>query len=216
MAPVNRTELASTDLGLFTPTTMSALAKLHFTPEEYLSLELPAEYKSQYVAGEIFAMAGGQPWHNHLSTNIIIALGNQLRGRSCRVFNSDMRVRVKSADMYTYPDVSALCGKPVFETDDNPQSLLNPQVIFEVLSPSTATFDRGDKFTRYRRLESLVDYVLVDSEQVGIEHHLRLPSGAWTMNPHEHPANVLKLASVTCELTLAEIYDQVTFPPRRI
>ncbi len=194
---------------------MGALSKLRFTPDKYLALELPAEYKSQYVAGEIFAMAGAQPWHDNVTANILFALGNRIRGRGCTVFTSDMRIRVKDADLYTYPDVSALCGKPEFETHDNPQSLLNPQVIFEVLSPSTEGFDRGDKFARYRKLESLIDYVLVSAERIEIELHTRQPSGKWTLSQFDHPSHLLPLISVDCELTVAEIYDRVAFPPPR-
>jgi Uma2 family endonuclease len=140
---------------------MSALPKRYFTPEEYLELELKAEYKSQYVAGEIFAMAGAQPWHIEVTGNLVGMLYSRFRGRPCKAYFADMRVRVKAGELYTYPDVAALCGEPKFETTANPHSLLNPQVIFEVLAPSTEAFDRGDKFARYRLLESLTDYVLV-------------------------------------------------------
>jgi Uma2 family endonuclease len=188
---------------------MSALPKRFFTPGEYLELELKAEYKSQYIAGEIFAMAGAEPWHVKVTNNLIIALGTRFRGRDCEVFSSGMRVRVPAGDLYTYPDVSALCGKPEFETADHPQSLLNPQVIFEVLSPSTEAFDRGDKFARYRRLDSITDYILVFAERMRVEHHKLQRSGAWTYAEYEHPSNFLRLTSIDCEVALEEVYDQV-------
>lgn len=191
---------------------MSALPKRCFTPEEYLEMELKAEYKSQYVAGEIYAMAGAQPWHVRVTDNLIVMLNNRLRGRTCESFSSDMRVRVEEADIYTYPDVSALCGVPQFETDANPQSLLNPQVIFEVLSPSTEAFDRGDKFMRYRKLRSLKEYVLVASEQMQVEYFVRQPNGAWIMTDYSAPEHVIPLSSLGCELPLSEIYDRVAFP----
>lgn len=193
---------------------MSAQPKLHFTPQEYLELELAAEYKSQYIAGEIFAMAGAQPWHDRVANNIRSILHVQFRGRPCEYFSSDMRVRVEAADMYTYPDVSALCGEPKFETASDPHSLLNPQVIFEVLSPSTQAFDRGSKFDRYRKLTSLTDYVLVASERIRVEQHVRQPSGAWQYAEYEHPSSQLRLASLDCALTLADIYERVEFPGR--
>ncbi len=191
---------------------MGALPKRFFTPEEYLELEGPAEYKSQYVAGEIFAMAGTQPAHAVATGNIFAGLHNRFRGRSCSVFNSDIRVRAAAGEMYTYPDVSALCGEPKFESfGANPPSLLNPQVIFEVLSPSTEAFDRGEKFRRYRRLDTLTDYVLVSVATMRVEHHHLQESGVWAYEDYNHPDNIVQLASVDCELPLGEIYERVTF-----
>ena len=190
---------------------MSALPKRFFTAEEYLELECKAEYKSQYVAGEIFAMAGAQALHDKITGNIFAGLHRRFRNLVCDVFTSDMRVCIPAGDMYTYPDVSALCGEPKFETNGNPPSLLNPQVIFEVLSASTHAFDRGDKFSRYRRLDSLTDYVLVSTDRMRVEHHAVQPSGVWKYEESEHPSNRLRLASVDCEVPLEEIYDKVAF-----
>jgi Uma2 family endonuclease len=191
---------------------MSALPKRYFTPEEYLALELKAEYKSQYVAGEIFAMAGAQPWHSEVISNIAGMLYNQFRGRPCRAYIGDTRVRVVSGELWTYPDVAAVCGEPKFESASNPHSLLNPKVIFEVLSPSTEAFDRGDKFARYRRLESLTDYVLAASERMQIEHYVRQGDESWNLKEYSQPGDCLPLASIGCELPLAEIYERVSFP----
>ena len=192
---------------------MSALPKRFFTPEEYLELEGQAEYKSQYVAGEIFATAGAQPSHDRIAGNIIIALGLRFRGRPCDVFTSDMRVRAAAGDLYTYPDVTALCGEAKFEgRDGQPPSLLNPQAIFEVLSPSTEAFDRGDKFARCRRLETLRDYVLVSADRMRVEHHRLQDSGVWAYDDLREPTSLLRLASVDCALPLAEIYERVTLP----
>ena len=191
---------------------MGALPKRYFTPDEYLELECKAEYKSQYVAGEIYAMAGAQPWHIDITGNLVGMLYIQFRGRPCKTYFTDMRMAVQKGDLYSYPDVMALCGEPKFDTRHNPYTLLNPQVIFEVLSPSTEAFDRGDKFTRYRKLESLTDYVLVSSEQMRVEHFVRQPDESWTFRAYDEPAHVLPLASVGCELPLAEIYERVVFP----
>lgn len=189
---------------------MGALPKLHFTPEEYLALELSAEYKSQYFAGEIFAMAGAQPWHDDVANNIRNLLHQQFRGRPCKYYSSDVRVQIAAGDMYTYPDISALCGTPVFETAGDPQSLVNPQVIFEILS--TEGFDRGEKFRRYRKMDSLIDYILVSSDQWRVEHYMRRPSGAWTLAEYDLPGHVLKIETVGCRLPLESIYENVAFP----
>ena len=193
---------------------MSALPKRCFTPEEYLALEEKAEYKSQYVAGEIFAMAGAQPSRVIIQTNLAGELRNRFRGRECYVFSSDLRVKTPEGDLYTYPDLSTVCGKPEFDAA-KPPSLLNPQVIFEVLSPSTEAFDRGDKFARYRRLESLTDYVLVASEQVRVEHYVRQGSDAWILTEYRQLSDRAPLQSVGCELPLEEIYHRVTFSDAR-
>ena len=193
---------------------MSALPKRFFTPEEYLELEAKSEYKSQYVAGEIFAMAGAQPSHDRIATNIIAGLHSRFRGRPCTVFTADMRVRAAD-DMYTYPDVTALCGEAKFtDSGKQPPSLLNPRVIFEVLSASTEGFDRGIKFARYRRLETLSDYVLVTADAIRVEHHYLRDDGKWDLDDLTTPQEVLRLASLGCELPLAEIYERVAFSTR--
>ena len=200
---------------------MSALPKRFFTPEEYLLLEERAPYKSQYVAGEIFpmgeavtgvpsAMGGAQPAHVLITSNLIAGLHFRFRGRDCRVFGADMRVAVRPGDMYTYPDVAALCGEPRYDRGANPPSLLNPRVIFEVLSPSTAAFDRGEKLMRYRQLDSLTDYVLVSAEKPWVEHHARQPDESWTLHTYRQPSQAIVFAGLQCELPLAEIYERVT------
>ena len=191
---------------------MSVLPKRFFTPEEYLALEVVAEYRSQYVDGEIFAMAGAQPWHIDVTGNLIVALRTRFLGRPCKVYFNEMRVRSEPGNLWTYPDVVALCGTPVFDTGQDPYTLLNPQVIFEVLSPSTETFDRGEKFRRYRLLESLTDYVLVSSDRRRVDHYRVQENGIWICEEYTNPRGRLQLASLDCDLPLAEIYEGVTFP----
>ncbi len=191
---------------------MSALPRRHFTPEEYLELEIKAPYKSQYVGGEIYAMAGVEPWHIEIVDNITFALKTQFGDRSCKSYSTDMRVRAKAGELYTYPDVAALCGKPEYDFSKRPSTLLNPQVVFEVLSPSTQEFDRGDKFVRYRKLESLTDYVLVASEFMGVEHYARQADGTWTLTEYGRPEDKVSLRTLDCALPLAGIYRRVTFP----
>ena len=191
---------------------MTALPKRFFTPEEYLLLEDQADYKSQYVDGEIFAMAGAEPEHVEIMVNIAAELRQHFRGRPCRSYSSDMRVRVQPGGLWTYPDVVALCGEPQFDRTNAPATLLNPQVIFEVLSPSTAAFDRGDKFNRYRLLDSLTDYVLIAVDRMQVEHHTRLDDGTWRLAGYHQPTDTVPLVSLSCELPLAEIYEKITFP----
>ncbi len=191
---------------------MSALPKRIFTQEEYAMLEEKAPYKSQYVAGEIYAMAGVEPAHNRISENLSGMFYVRFRGRPCETFASDVKVRAKVEDLWTYPDYSVLCGTPSYDTSTKPSSLLNPQVIFEVLSPSTEDFDRGDKFERYKRIESLTDYVLVAAEKMRVEHYVRQTNGGWLYHEYHEAPDLLKLASVEAELPLAEIYERVTFP----
>ena len=191
---------------------MFALPRRYFTPEEYLILEDQAEYKSQYVDGEIFSMAGAQTEHIEITDNLTFALRLSFRGRPSRSYASEMRVRVEPGGLWTYPDVVALCGEPHFDRLDAPATLLNPQVIFEVLSPSTASFDRGDKFTRYRLLDSLTDYVLVSPEKISVEHFARQADGDWHLSRYDRADQHLTLASIGCELPLAAIYERVTFP----
>ncbi len=205
------TVVAKCKVQAFSSSLMTALRKRSFTPQEYLELECKADYKSQYVAGEIFSMAGAQSAHVIIGVNLLGELRNRLRSRKCHVFSNDMRVRAESSDLYTYPDASVLCGKPEFDFSSKPESLLNPQVIFEVLSPSTELFDRGDKFARYRKLDSLTDYVLVASEAMRVEHYVRQDGGAWILTVYDQPEQHVPLRSLDCDLQLAEIYYQVTF-----
>ncbi len=190
---------------------MSALPKRLFTPEEYLMLENQAGYKSQYVAGEIYAMAGAEPEHIDIVTNIDFALKTLFGERPCKSYTTDLRVRVAAGEMYTYPDLVALCGEPLFDRSSHPAVLLNPQVIFEVLSPSTETFDRGEKFVRYRSLESLTDYVLVAADSMRVEHLTRQADRSWTMTEYCQPGDRVPLRPLGLDLTLAQIYRHIAF-----
>ena len=129
--------------------------KPYVSPQEYLVIEREATYKSEYFNGEMFAMAGAsRRWHNLLVTNIVGEIRQQLKGRQCNIYANDMRVRIPSTGLYTYPDVIVVCGEEQFE-DDELDTLLNPTLIIEVLSKSTAGYDKGEKFAHYRQLDSL-------------------------------------------------------------
>ncbi|NEX16840.1 MAG: hypothetical protein C1943_09475 [Halochromatium sp.] len=181
---------------------MNALPKP--SPAEYLERERIADTKSEYVAGEIFAMAGATPEHNLIAGNLIRELGNALKKRPCRVYPSDLRVQV--ADGYFYPDVSVVCGTPRFSDRDN---LVNPDLIIEVLSSSTADFDMGGKFARYRQIDSLQDYLLVSQESPHLIHYHRQDANHWLMTEITDPNAEVELPGVDCRLALVEIYDKV-------
>lgn len=189
---------------------MSVQPQPYYTPEEYLALERAAEYKSEYLDGAIFAMSGTSEIHNVIALNIARRLGNALEDRPCRVYMSDVRVRVAASRLYTYPDVVAVCGPREF-ADDQKDTLLNPAVIVEVLSPATETYDRGKKFAHYAWLPSLTDYVLVAQEEVRVEHFQRQGVG-WFLTICTALDEMLRLPSLDTDVPLAAIYKNVEFP----
>ena len=179
------------------------------TEEEYLARERAAEYKSEYFDGEMFAMSGASMQHNRLERNLIHHLSNALDGRPCEAFTSNLRIRV-SGRMYTYPDVSVVCGEPQL-ADKEHDVLLNPTAIFEILSPSTEKYDRGLKLQRYRTIASLQDYILVDQNEIRIEQYTRQDANVWTLRDYQRLEDELPLASIGISLSLARIYDRVEF-----
>ncbi|HVN64015.1 MAG TPA: Uma2 family endonuclease [Candidatus Binataceae bacterium] len=181
------------------------------TEEEYLALDRAAEVRSEYFNGEMFAMSGGSMRHAQLQGNIFGELYNALRGGACRAYGSDFRVRVSPGRMYTYPDVTVVCGKPLL-ADERQDVLLNPVVIFEVLSPSTEQYDRGLKLQYYRRIESLSDYILVDQNQIHIEQYTRGDAGVWTLRDYQNLEEELRIPSIGVALALGRIYDRVELP----
>jgi Uma2 family endonuclease len=189
---------------------MSAAAKLYVTPEDYLARERQAETKSEYYDGEIFAMAGGNPEHSLISANVGAELNRQLFEKPCRVYNSDLRVRATEST-YVYPDVTVVCGEPVFDDPDT-DVLLNPTVIVEVLSETTEAWDRGGKFERYRERESLQEYLLVAQDRAHLERYARQPRGEWLLSVVDGLDKALELPSLGCRLELARVYHMVTLP----
>ena len=190
---------------------MSALPESFVTPQQYLDRERAAETKSEYLRGEVFAMAGASREHTLIAGNISRILGQQLVDRLCEVYQSDMRVKVNHTELYTYPDVVVVCGEPEFE-DVQVDTLLNPRVLVEVLSPSTADYDRGGKFAHYRRLRSLQEYVLISQDRPLVEHYVRQTDITWLLTERSSLDDILELSSIDCRLALAEIYHTVRFP----
>lgn len=189
-----------------------------FTAEEYLCFERAAEERHEYLDGVIYAMAGESEAHGIICTNLTAALVSQLRGTPCRVLSKDIKVRSgpyrpdTRKGMWSYPDLVVVCGASQHH-DQRQDVLLNPTVLVEVLSPSTASFDRGEKFHRYRRwLPSLHEYVLVAQDQPLVEHYSRQDAGRWTLDTLQGLDATLRLPSLDCQVPLVEVYDRIVFP----
>jgi Uma2 family endonuclease len=182
------------------------------TPQEYLDLERKSEIRSEYIAGEMFAMSGASRRHSFIAGNLFRELSSQLRGRACEAHKSDMRVKVSPTGMYTYPDIVALCGEAKIE-DAHVDTLLNPAVIIEVLSDSTELYDRGKKFAHYRRIDSLCEYVLVSQNEMRIEHYRR-DADQWILSEVSGPDAILHLESIDCHVAVTTIYEKVEFDLR--
>lgn len=178
------------------------------TSTEYLEIERKAEFKSEYFNGEVFAMAGTSRAHSRISTNVLRILDTQLLQRDCNVYSSDLRVKIRKVDKYTYPDVVLTCGREVFE-DDYVDTLLNPVVIIEILSASTEAYDRGIKFQHYQFIDSLAEYILIVQDAVRVEQYVRQSDHTWLYSAYQNLDDVVKLESVNCEMTLKDIYNKV-------
>ncbi|AUB80383.1 Uma2 family endonuclease [Candidatus Thiodictyon syntrophicum] len=183
------------------------------TFDDWLATERAAiEERSEYIDGEVFAMTGAREQHNLIVTNLIGELHPQMKGRPCRIYANDMKVRIRTANAGTYPDLVALCGEHEF-LDERRDLLLNPSLIVEVLSNSTEAYDRGGKFAIYRRIPSLTEYLLVSQYRVAVELFSRGADDRWTLSEFTALDATVTLASVGCTLTLAEIYDKVDLEP---
>jgi Uma2 family endonuclease len=186
-----------------------ALAKTFMTPDEYLKFERASEEKHEYFAGEIFAMSGASENHNVIVGNLIATIHPQLRQKPCKIYPSDMRIKISSTGLYTYPDVTVVCGTPELE-DNYVDTLLNSNVIIEVLSPSTEAYDRGKKFRHYKTIKSLQDYILISQDSMRIEH-FALRDNEWAYADAEVPNAVITLPSIDCTLNLSDVYEKITF-----
>jgi Uma2 family endonuclease len=188
---------------------MSAAPQPRLSFDDWLAFERTAtDQRSEYVAGEVFAMAGGTEERNLLVANVIRELGNQFKGRPCRVYPSDMRVHIAADDVATYPDLMVICGERQFY-DDKRDLVTNPSLIVEVLSDSTEAYDRGDKFRHYRNLQSLRAYLLLSQYRVQAELFLRQPDETWSLSTYQDPSESIPLRIVEADLSLAGVYDKV-------
>jgi Uma2 family endonuclease len=189
---------------------MATQAHRLYTPEEYLALERQGEFRSEYVHGEIFAMSGSSRVHSCISGNAYRLLGNQLEGHPCEPFGSDMRLLIKPTGLYTYADTSVACD-PQFSDDE---SLTNPTVIVEVLSPSTTAYDLGQKFAYYRQLASIKYYVVIYQGLPHVERYTCLEGDEWQLTDVDGLGSIVYLDAIGCKLPMNKLYDRVEFSAR--
>jgi Uma2 family endonuclease len=186
-----------------------------YTVAEYLALEEAAEYRSEYFEGEIFAMAGGTEDHSLVVGNCITQLNLKLSEQPCRVYPSDTKVRIEDSSAYYYPDVSVACEH--FEFEDTKRMILtNPVLLVEVLSDSTAEFDRGKKFTRYRQISSLREYVLISQHEPAVDVFYKTDDSFWRFDRYNGLDDVMELRSLGIQIKLADIYRRVEFAAQEI
>ncbi|MCS6830639.1 MAG: Uma2 family endonuclease [bacterium] len=183
----------------------------YISEAQYLQMERQARTRSEYLAGQVLAMAGASRAHNKIAINLGVQLYTALRGRDCEVYLSDMRTKVSQASAYFYPDVVVVCGEPQFE-DEHEDNLLNPTVIVEILSPSTEDFDRTEKLLAYQKLDSLREYLLVSQQEVHVEHLVRQADGQWLKREYTRLGEIVHLESVQVELPVQAIYEGIVFP----
>ena len=178
-----------------------------FSIPEYLEMENAATEKHEYYKGEIFAMSGGKVQHNLVSKNILTSLDVLLDGKPCQPYNSETRIHIEQNSLFTYPDVSVICGEPSSLNNDD-FNLLNPTIIFEVLSPSIRNYDRGDKFKLYRDIPTLKEYVLVEPDAILVEQNFINGNGNWELKEYKQISDILFLQSIQLSLSLKAIYKR--------
>jgi Uma2 family endonuclease len=187
---------------------MSQPAIKYVSQVEYLAFEREAEDRHEYYKGEIFAISGASFKHNIIEDNLRGLVGVFLKGKKCRSFGSNLRVHIPKNNLYTYPDILIVCDKPIFQ-DDTFDTLLNPTVIIEILSPSTANYDRGAKFDLYREIDSLKEYILIDSSTVHFVNYLKNVDNTWTLSESKSLADLFFISSIGLQTALADVYNAV-------
>ncbi|MGD9561720.1 MAG: Uma2 family endonuclease [Pyrinomonadaceae bacterium] len=180
------------------------------TPEEFLAFERASDEKHEYRDGEVVLMSGAKLNHNRISTNLTGLLWQGLKGKDCENYSNDLRVWVPKSRLYTYPDGIVVCGEPQF-LDDEFDTLLNPVLIFEILSESTESYDRGRKFKNYRSIDSLKEYVLISQTSPSIEKYTKHGDGFWMLSEASGIDSNITFESIDCTLSLTDIYDKVSF-----
>lgn len=185
-----------------------AYAKRKYSIAEYLEMENASEEKHEYYQGELFNMSGPKLPHIKMNGNLHGHLWNKLKGQPCQPYMNDMRVHVAENSLFTYPDLTIICGEPITLNNDN-RSALNPTVIFELLSPSTRNYDRGEKFSLYRDIPTLREYILIDTEAVNVEAYYINDNNRWALNTYSSLDEALNIATVNVSLALRDIYEGV-------
>jgi len=190
---------------------MSAQIKPRYSLEDYFELERTSEEKWEWFNGEVFCMSGVSPNHGLVEINFAALLSNKLEGRNCRVFPADIRIKTPAAPPYRYADLSVLCGRPIYENIGGVETLTNPELIVEVLSRSTEAYDRGDKFTYYKSIPSLREYLLVAQHRPHISQFVKQSDDSWNQTEVNDLAASLYLPSIDCTLALNEVYRGIEF-----
>jgi Uma2 family endonuclease len=190
---------------------MSAVPKIRLTAADYLVRERAAERKSEFVDGQIIAMAGASREHNRIKENLVGELFAQLKGGPCQTFSSDQRVLVEATGLYAYPDVVILCGPGVYDPADR-DTLTNPTAIIEILSPSTERFDRGKKFRNYQQMPSMIEYILVAQDEPVCERFVRQADGSWALLSFVGLAATLVVSAVPARIALVDVYAGIELP----
>ena len=190
-----------------------ALAKLYPTisVSEYLDMERMSEIRHEYLDGQVYVMAGESPKHSNICFNLYTAIGGRLRGKPCRGYSPNMKIATNNKGLYAYPDLAVVCGEPKYH-DKKGDVLLNPTIIFEVLSPSTQHYDRGEKFLRYTNfIKTLTDYILISQDKPLVEHFSKQPDNSWTSVVIQGLDAILVLPTIEIEIPLGELYEQISF-----
>jgi Uma2 family endonuclease len=185
-----------------------AYSKQKMSIEEYLEMENASTEKHEYYKGEIFDMSGAKMPHNRISSNLLIALGSKLKGKKCQPYGSDARIHIESNTLFTYPDISIICGEVITLNNDD-YNVLNPTVIIEVLSKSTKNYDRGEKFKLYRDIATLKEYILVDPESTDIEIFRLNENGHWELEEYKSLTDTVIIKSIDETVLVSDIYDGV-------
>ena len=188
----------------------SAPALKYISIEEYLELEEKSPEKNEYYQGEIFAMAGGSFAHNQVVGNTIVDIGQFLKDKKCRIFPSDLKVHIEANSLFTYPDLSIICGKPEF-WNNRTDTVLNPSVIIEVLSPRTNDYDHGEKFMLYRNIPSLKEYILIASTEVRLEQYIKQTPNEWKFIEYKSAEDQITIPTINFSTLLQEFYRDVDF-----
>lgn len=184
--------------------------KTLLSPDEFLEMEEKSDTKHEYYRGEIFNLAGASIAHNTIVSNCVSGLHTSFRNKSCRVYSNDLKVRIEAVDLFTYPDILVICGKPQLYKDRD-DTVMNPVLIVEVLSESTKNYDRGEKFEFYRQIASLQDYILIDQYKLHVEHFSLGAENKWVLSEYSDRNDIVRAPAVDFDITLAAIYERVEF-----
>jgi Uma2 family endonuclease len=179
---------------------------LYISEKDYLDAERLALEKHEYYKGEVFAMSGASIAHNRIFSNTFLEIGTQLKGKKCQPFGSDLRIHIPKNTLFTYPDISIVCEE-IETTDDKFDTIINPSVIIEILSPSTRNYDKGEKFTLYREISSLQEYILIDSERIMVEKFIRNSDNSWQLTEYKTIEQSFDITTVAIEMRLLDIYE---------